>query len=270
MKSGNFALPVIVAIVVTACSSTSPQPASNPAPAPAAENKAAKAAAPHWTYEGEEGPDHWGSLSADFAACSMGSKQSPVDIAKREPKDLANIVFHYAATKARIENNGHTVQVNFDAGNSIEVDGSRYELAQFHLHAPSEHTVNGKHADADVHLVHRNAQGQLAVVGVLINKGTENSAIKSAWEKLPAQPGPAQMLEAPINPEGWLPAKQTTYRYEGSLTTPPCSEGVAWLVMTEPVQMSDKQLAAFTNLFKGNNRPVQPLHDRLVVEDTTP
>jgi carbonic anhydrase len=149
------------------------------------------------------------------------------------------------------------------------VNGATYELVQFHFHAPSEHTIDGKHADAEVHLVHRNAAGQLAVVGVLIKKGLENRASKSLWDNLPTHAGPARPLSEPVNPDGLLPVRRTSYRYEGSLTTPPCAEGVTWMVMTEPIQLSAMQLKLFEKLIKRNNRPVQPLNRRTVIEDTT-
>jgi carbonic anhydrase len=230
------------------------------------EQAPATAPAIHWTYEGETGPAHWGALSKDFAECSVGRKQSPINITKPVEEDLRNIVFNYRPARVSVENTGHSIQVNYSPGNSIEVNGSKYELVQFHFHAPSEHTLNGKHTGAELHLVHRNAAGQLAVVGVFINTGSENRALKPVWDHLPTRAGTAK-LDEPVNPESLLPIRRTTYRYEGSLTTPPCSEGVAWLVMTEPIQLSEKQLAAFDQLFKGNNRPVQPLNGRTLIED---
>ena len=235
-------------------------------PAPAATNTPA-----HWTYEGEEGPDHWGDLSTDYAACSTGKKQSPVDLTSADQKDLINIAFHYQPSKVNIINNGHTIQVNYDAGSYIEVDGMRYDLLQFHFHAPSEHSVNGKLAEAEVHLVHKNKDGGLAVVGVLIEKGeSDNNAIQSFWNSLPATAASAQTLDAQVDSNNFLPAVQTTYRYDGSLTTPPCTEGVKWMVMTQPITFSEAQLANYTKLFEGTNRPVQDLNGRPEVEDTTP
>lgn len=259
-KKTFFLILPIVLVLLNACA-----PAQTPAPAPTA------AATPvHWTYEGEEGPAHWGELSSNYAACSSGKKQSPVDLTGADQKDIANVVFHYNPSKVNIINNGHTIQVNYDAGSSIEVDGKAYDLIQFHFHAPSEHSINGKLADAEVHLVHKNTDGKLAVVGVLINKGPANNAVQSFWGSLPAQTGPQQTTDAQVNANDFLPAVQTTYRYEGSLTTPPCSEGVQWIVMTQPITFSDEQLATFTRLFEVSNRPVQNLNGRTEVQDTTP
>lgn len=224
----------------------------------------------HWTYEGDEGPAHWGELSADYATCGSGKSQSPIDVTNPSPQDLANIEFYYQPSKINILNNGHTIQVNYDSGSYIELDGTRYDLVQFHFHAPAEHSINGKLAESELHLVHKNADGNLAVVGVMIEKGTENPAFKTVWENLPAEETAVQTADADVNAADMLPTVQTTYRYDGSLTTPPCSEGVKWNVMTEPIQLSEAQLAAFTAIFEGNNRPVQALNERTVNEDTSP
>ncbi len=254
-----FALLPALLLLLSACA-----PAATPAPA-------ATATPVHWTYEGEEGPAHWADLSPTFAACSAGKQQSPVDLTQADQKDLSNIVFHYQPSKVNIINNGHTIQVNYDAGSYIEVDGTRYDLLQFHFHTPSEHSVNGKLAAAEVHLVHKSADDKLAVVGILIEKGDgENSAIQSFWNSLPAASGPAQTLDSMVNANDFLPAIQTTYRYDGSLTTPPCTEGVKWMVMTTPITFSEAQLENYTKLFEGSNRPVQALNGRPEVEDTTP
>ena len=253
-KQKVFAVVLVLPLLLGACS---PAPTASPTPV-------------HWSYEGEEGPAHWGELSPDFALCASGKKQSPVDLAEATQQDLPNIVFHYQPSKINIINNGHTIQVNYDPGSFIELDGARYDLQQFHFHAPSEHSIAGEQAEAELHLVHKNANGDLAVVGVLINAGQANSAIQPVWDNLPEQAGPVQSLDAQVNAGDLLPAIQTTYRYDGSLTTPPCSEGVKWLVMTQGITLSQEQLATFTNLFEGNNRPIQALNGRVEVEDTSP
>ena len=140
----------------------------------------------HWGYSGAGGPAHWGALEPDFAACSNGKNQSPVDITHAAPSDIPNIVFSYSPSAVNIVNNGHTIQVNYDAGSYIEIDGVRYDLVQFHFHAPSEHTINGKRYPAELHLVHKSASGELAVVGVMFEKGTENLALAPVWSHLPA------------------------------------------------------------------------------------
>ena len=226
--------------------------------------------APHWSYSGEGGPDHWASLEPAFAACGSGKNQSPIDLAFATPSDIPNVSVHYQPSLIDIVNNGHTIQVNYAAGSYIEVDGVRYDLVQFHFHAPSEHLVNAKRYDAELHLVHKSATGELAVIGVLIEKGADNPAFATVWNALPAEEGPEHTLSAQTDAAAMLPVLRTTYRYSGSLTTPPCSEGVKWIVMTAPVQMSAAQLAAFTRIIDGNDRPVQPLGGRTLIEDTSP
>lgn len=250
-----FILPITL-IAISGCSQTPATPTATPAPA-------------HWTYEGEEGPTHWSELDPGYAACN-GKQQSPVDLTGANQKDIANVVFHYQASKVNIINNGHTIQVNYDTGSYIEVDGARYDLLQFHFHAPSEHSINGKLADAEVHLVHKDANGKLAVVGILINKGPANSAIQSFWDALPTQAGTLDKRTVDVKASDFLPAIQTTYRYDGSLTTPPCTEGVKWIVMTAPITFSEEQLTSYTKIFEGSNRPVQAINGRPEVEDTTP
>lgn len=271
LKKKVFMVLPVLFLLLSACNlQQAAAPTTKPTKEPAA-TKVEKAAV-HWTYDaGEEGPAHWGDLSPDFAACSTGKKQSPVDLTAADQKDLANIVFHYQPTNIDIINNGHAIQVKYDAGSYIEVDGVQYVLQQFHFHAPSEHSINGKLADAEVHFVHKSKDGVLAVVGILINKGAENAPLQSFWSKLPEKKGPAQTLEGQFNANDVLPPTQTTFRYDGSLTTPPCTEGVKWIVMTEPITMSEAQLAAYTKLFhEGTNRPEQDLNGRPEVEDTTP
>ena len=226
---------------------------------------------PHWTYEGEEGPSHWGELDTTYAVCGTGKSQSPIDVANPAEQDLANISFHYQPSEVNILNNGHTVQVNYDAGSYIELDNARYDVVQFHYHAPSEHTVDEESFPAELHIVHRNADGNLAVVGILLKEGTENAAYQPFINNLPAEKTDTKDAGVKINGMDLLPPVQTTFRYSGSLTTPPCTEGVNWLLMTTPVDLSMQQLTALDSLFEGgNNRPVQPINDRTLIEDNTP
>ena len=222
----------------------------------------------HWSYEGATGPSHWGELSPEFALCSKGTKQSPIDLAKVEMKDLPDIVFNYKPAAVDIVNNGHTIQVNVDSGGSIEIEGTEYVLAQFHFHAPSEHTIDGRHARAELHLVHKSAAGGLAVVGVFLEEGETNHRFDPVWEHLPATVGASHRYPDTVNGSDLLPADRRTLRYDGSLTTPPGSEGVRWNVMVEPVTLSKNQLEALEKIIKGNNRPVQNLNGRIVIQDT--
>ena len=226
---------------------------------------------PHWTYEGEEGPARWGELDKTYASCGTGKSQSPIDVANPSEQDLANISFHYQPSEVNILNNGHTVQVNYDPGSYIELDNARYDVVQFHYHAPSEHTVDSESFPAELHIVHKNADGNLAVVGILLREGTENAAYQPFIGNLPNEKTDPKDAGVKINAMDMLPSVQTTFRYSGSLTTPPCTEGVNWLLMTTPVELSMQQLTALDSLFEGgNNRPVQPINDRTLVEDNTP
>lgn len=239
------------------------------------EPTAEHATAAHWSYEGETGPEQWATLSTGHPDCA-GNHQSPIDLAAAGAQDLANLVFQYQPSAINILNNGHTVQVNYDSGSSIELDGHRYKLLQFHFHAPSEHTINGQPAAAELHLVHEIDDDSpqprdKAVVGVLIQAGVENPAFQTVWNNLYVANATPQPVDGEVNAAEMLPALQTTYRYAGSLTTPPCTENVAWNVMTEPIEMSPAQLEAFTDLIGINtNRPVQPLNDRELAVDSTP
>jgi carbonic anhydrase len=232
--------------------------------------RAATPTAAHWTYEGEDGPEHWGEIDPTYELCSTGREQSPIDVIEPTHADLADIAVSYKPiSPMRILNNGHTIQVNVDPGSSITLDGVRYDLAQFHFHTPSEHLIAGQPQEMELHLVHRSAEGQLAVVGVMLNEGQANAALAPVFDNMPATAGPEQSVQATLDPTTFFPAATTTYRYMGSLTTPPCTEGIHWNLFTEPVDVSAEQIAAFRVLFEMNARPPQGLNEREVVEDTT-
>jgi carbonic anhydrase len=221
----------------------------------------------HWTYEGEEGPEHWGELSPDFALCSIGVEQTPIDVPSTTVVNPADIEFNYQPTALNILNNGHTVQVNYDAGSSIQVNGKTYDLLQFHFHTPSEHAVDGNHTALEMHLVHRSADGQLAVVGVMLNGGGDNPAYAPVFDNMPAQEAEVATISGvTVNADTLLPQERTYYRYNGSLTTPPCTEGVQWLLMNTPVQLADAQVTTFQQIFANDARPLQPMNDRTFLE----
>jgi carbonic anhydrase len=266
VKIKLLSLALLVSLLQGACVRT--LPITIQAPEPTREEE--KSHSVHWAYEGEGGPEHWGELDSSYEACKSGEHRSPVNIVNPDMQDLANIAFHYWPSNLQILNNGHTVQVNYDSGSYIELDGQRYDVLQYHYHAPSEHTIEGKFFAAEFHIVHKNSDGKLAVVGILLDEGEENAAFQPLLSNLPAQQGQEKDLGIQINVADFLPMIQTTYRYSGSLTTPPCTEGVSWLVMATPIQVSADQMAALTGVFEGNNRPVQPLNTRLLVEDSTP
>ncbi len=217
----------------------------------------------HWSYEGEGAPDNWADLDVDFAACRAGGEQSPIEIPTDTPVNADHLEFDYQETAVNILNNGHTVQVNYAEGSSVTIDGETYDLLQLHFHGPSEHTLAGSHTALEMHLVHANADGGLAVVGVMIAEGDEHAAYAPVFGNLPAEVSEATVIAgAVVNAVDLLPADRSYYRYDGSLTTPPCSEGVKWHVLRQTVTLSADQIAAFTDIIEDDNRPVQSLNER--------
>ncbi|QBE62181.1 carbonic anhydrase [Pseudoduganella lutea] len=218
----------------------------------------------HWEYEGKAGAAHWGELAPDFAACRQGKAQSPIDIRASKAGTVAPISFDYRASSADIVNNGHTVQIDLADGGAIDVGGTSYRLVQFHFHTPSEEAFNGRRYPLVAHLVHKSDAGELAVVAVLFKKGRENAALAPVFAGLPATAGEKHTTDDDFDPASLLPEQRSYYGYTGSLTTPPCSEGVRWHILKQPVEVSPAQLAAFRKLYRMNARPVQPLNGRVV------
>jgi carbonic anhydrase len=265
-----------------ACSAPSERPAQQVATAPQTSTRPSAAPTPSdpvWHYEGAEGPTNWGKLSPKFAACGEGRSQSPIDIVDPTPggeTTLLKMLFpptelkiaHHAHVADGV-NNGHTVQINYGGGDTLTIANETYTLVQYHFHNPSEHTVKGKHFPMEMHLVHKAADtGKLAVIGVLIEEGVSNAAFDPIWSNLPKQQGvETHYPSVKVDVDALLPRARTSYRYDGSLTTPPCSEGVKWMVMVTPIQLSSGQIRAFTALIHDNNRPTQPLNGRSVITD---
>ena len=234
---------------------------------------AAPAAAPaphkdiHWSYEGEGAPTNWGKLKPDYATCASGQRQSPIHIEDSEtlrgPAEA--IEFRYAPSKGTVLNNGHTVEVKVYGENSLTVRGNTYQLVQFHFHHPAEERINGQGYPMVAHFVHRNEQGQLAVLAVLLEPGEANPLIQKVWTHMPLDVNDSVRLPPDLIHVGEiLPRDQRYYQYMGSLTTPPCTEGVLWLILKQPVSISREQLRLFGQLYANNARPVQPRHDRPV------
>lgn len=223
------------------------------------EDKIAKKA--KWSYKGSTGPEEWANLPG-YKECA-GEAQSPIDVKGAKDAKLTDIKFNYNPSELNVVNNGHTVQMNYDKGSSIDIDGTTFDLLQFHYHAPSEHTIDGKSFPMEIHFVHQSAAGKLAVVGIMVDgNGKDSKALAEAVENMPKEKDGTFTGTSKINAADLLPKDQSTFRYSGSLTTPPCSEGVAWHLMKKPVSISKSQLAAFEKAYKGNNRPVQKLNDR--------
>jgi carbonic anhydrase len=237
-----------------------------PAPRRAAREAAHAAHADHWDYEGVGGPEDWARLNPANAACAAGKRQSPIDIRDGIKVELDAVRFAYGASAFRVVDTGHTVQVNVAGGNTITVQGRDYELQQFHFHRPSEEHVNGRRYDMVVHLVHKDAQGRVAVVAVLLDRGAAQPIVQAVWNNLPLEKNDEVAAQQPLDLERLLPEDRRYYTYMGSLTTPPCSEGVLWMVMKHPVPVSPEQIGVFARLYPMNARPLQPLHGRLIKE----
>jgi carbonic anhydrase len=221
-----------------------------------------------WDYEGKRGALTWGKLDPAYRACSQGHEQSPVDIrGARLNKALQPIEFHYISGPVTLENNGKTVIVHVDPGSYIVANGVRYDLVQFHFHHPAEEAVKGKLTDMDVHLLHRSADGKQAVIAIRLSEDRTtppNAVLAELWPSLPTRIGQTAKVTDMINPAGFLPADRGYWTYMGSLTIPPCTEGVRWFIFEDEVSLSRDQLRAFANLFKVNSRPLQDLHGRRI------
>jgi carbonic anhydrase len=222
----------------------------------------------HWSYSGEGGPSHWAELDAKNAACGEGKSQSPVNIRTQDVRrtSLPKLMFNYRSAPLHIIDNGHSVQINVERGSHLKFGDKRYELVQFHFHHPSEELINGKRSEMVVHLVHRDTVGKLAVVAVLLRAGQPNATVETLWSHLPKQKErQADFKHVVINPAGLLPTDRSYFTYMGSLTTPPCSEGVRWLILRSPSTLSKHELAVFAKLYPNDARPVQKLNGRQVL-----
>jgi len=227
-------------------------------------HKAAQSHAAEWGYDGDSGPEHWGNLSPDYVLAVKGQQQSPIDITGAVSEDLCAIEFEYHPSKIDLVYNGHTVEEIEDKHSSINVEGKRFVLQQFHFHAPSEHTIDGRHASMEMHLVHKSDDGKIAVVGVLIDTGADNPAFDAVWDYLPSADNRERIESATVDAANLLPVDRSYYRYMGSFTTPPCTQDVLWMVLKTPVELSAGQIEKFRSVISGNNRPTQPLNDRTI------
>ena len=219
----------------------------------------------HWSYEGVGGPAQWGDLDSANKACSLGSQQSPIDIEATVKSQLPALKISWGKSADTIVNNGHTIQLNFAEGSTLKVGDATYKLVQVHFHRPSEHLVGGKNFPMEAHFVHRADSGGLAVVGVLLAEGKANATFGKIIATMPAKEGPEVKADSSINPHGLLPTKLGYYRYSGSLTTPPCSETVEWLLLTTPLQVAASDVTSFAKLYPMNARPVQKDNRRYVL-----
>ncbi|WP_312241178.1 carbonic anhydrase family protein [Pantoea sp.] len=222
---------------------------------------------PHWTYEGKAGPAHWAELNPDFVVCHSGKFQSPIDIRSAVSANLPALDLNFHTAAETLVNNGHTIQITVDDDEDFLLDGERFKLVQYHFHTPSENLIAGKQYPLEAHFVHINGQGELAVVAVMFVIGAENIALNSILPSIPSTVNKVVNIGQRIDLTDLFPAKRHYYRFSGSLTTPPCTEGLRWLIMKQPVTLSAMQLTIFQKALKqSNNRPVQPLHGRQIVE----
>lgn len=227
---------------------------------------ASPALAQHWGYEGHEGPEHWQDMSADWAICAAGVQQSPINLTQALEADFAAARIEWAEeTAGVVVDNGHTVQVNVENAGGVTIGGTFYSLLQFHFHAASEHTIDGRHSPMEVHFVHRSEAGDLAVIGVMVERGDALPTLSSVWAVMPDESGATPGIAARVHLNDFLPDDQTAFRYQGSLTTPPCSEIVTWTVLTHPVTATPEQIETFETRHPESFRPVQPLNRRYVL-----
>ncbi|KAA8999206.1 carbonic anhydrase [Affinibrenneria salicis] len=223
----------------------------------------------HWSYEGQGAPEHWGQLSPDFSLCGNGKNQSPVDIHGALKTTHQALQLSYQPGAQHIINNGHTIQVDVSAGNTLVMDNDSFTLQQFHFHAPSENEIDGKAFPLEAHFVYKDQQGALTVLALMFEQGDTNQELEKAWRQMPSTLNTSETLTTPLNIGALVPSewRQSYYRFSGSLTTPPCSEGVRWIVLEKPATVSAAQIAKFTAaMHHANNRPVQPLNGRVIID----
>lgn len=220
----------------------------------------------HWSYEGEKGPEHWGELSPEYKICQLGVEQTPIDLTDAVAGDAGEIAFDYRPLPLRLINNGHTVQVNAEPSCTCTIAGTPYRLVQFHFHHPSEHRLDGKAFEMEVHFVHKSEAGALAVVGVFFRAGAHNAGLQPIFDQMPKSEGPEIAVAGSFDPVPFLPLNRGYFRYRGSLTTPPCFEGLTWTVFREPVEASPEQIRQFSSLFPNNARPIQRKNRRFLLE----
>ncbi|MHA6204694.1 carbonic anhydrase [Dyella soli] len=264
MRTSQWSMAALTAMAVAAVSiSVLPLPSA-----------ADHAAAPHWSYSGDTGPTHWSTMDPAFSACATGATQSPIDLVSSTAKAGKAGEFHidYEKGTVSVVNNGHTEQANVsDPKDTVAFDGDTYRLAQFHFHTPSEHTTDGKRFPLEIHFVNQNDRKKIVVVGVLVELGKKNDSLAALFSHLPASGEKAATESKPsvsVDLASVLPRNHEAYVYSGSLTTPPCSEGVRWIVLSHPIQMSQDQIHSFSKIFPDNHRPLQKANGREVDDET--
>ena len=220
-----------------------------------------------WGYTGKGGPEYWGTLDPKFAVCSAGKNQSPINLTGMIEADLTPMTVRYQPGGHEILNNGHTIQVNYVQGNTLTLDSHEFELKQFHFHSPSENTIEGESYPLEAHFVHADKNGNLAVVALMFKIGGNNDELEKAWKQMPGKADQKNALSQNVDAAALLPGNRDYYRFNGSLTTPPCSEGVRWLVLKDMATVSKEQVKTFSDVMHHpNNRPVQPVNARTILQ----
>lgn len=267
-------LPLLFALIISlsACSIFSrddheePKAEVNPPPAEEeivyAETVTTQITPQEWSYEGDLGPEAWGDLKPEYALCKTGTQQSPVDLIYKKPRTDRPINVNYQETSVRVIDDGHTVQIHFDEGNSVEIEGVTYALTHARFHTSSEHTISGVRLPMEIQLVHQTPSGEMAILSTFLIEGPSHPVIESLWQNVPIQKGVEKELSFKINPSDLIPTTRTYYNYTGSLTQPPCTEGVNWNVFNTPITLSKEQILTFRKLYPNNSRPLQPLNER--------
>lgn len=223
---------------------------------------------PEWDYKGKNSPENWGKISQEFAACATGKMQSPIDISDfTKSTNEHKITFSYKATPKVEINDGRTIEVQFNKGAYVDIDGHKYDLVQFHFHSPAEHLLQGKEYPLEMHLVHQDKDGHLVVVGIWFKEGKENKILDSVWKAMPKKAGEEAKVSN-VDLQKLMPKNMNFFHYEGSLTTPPCTEGVSWFILKQPLEVSKEQIKKFQQVInEPNNRPVQPLNGRKIINE---
>lgn len=223
-------------------------------------------ASPPWSYHGDNGPEHWGELTPEFRSCSLGLEQTPIDLDGAIRAEMGQLDISYSKVPVRVVNDGNTIQASCGPGCHTNIAGTRYDLVQFHFHHPSEHLVSGKSFQMECHFIHKSATGTVAAVAVFVTPGSANPALTPLWDVMPIKTGGEATPAGMFDPAALLPEARSYFRYAGSLTSPPCSEGVTWIVFASPIEASTAQIAQFAALFMNNARPVQGRNRRFLLE----
>lgn len=217
-----------------------------------------------WGYSGKLAPERWAKLDGSYLTCANGKEQSPIDIRGAKPTALAPLEFHYRSDQIKLNNDGHTILAQITPGSFLTVAGQRYDLFQLQFHSPSEEAVKGQLSDMEVQLLHKDAQGKMLILSVRMREGNDNLVLASLWPNLPAKANQTSEASDSVNPAGLLPKERGYWQYQGSLTTPPCTEGIRWIVFKEESELSRDQLQTFQRIYNRNARPLQPPHDRKI------